>query len=114
MSAALSQFPLASAGRVMGVASGKGGVGKTWLAVTLAHALARAGRRVLVADGDLGLANLDVQLGLHPTHELDAVLSGRATLSDAAVTAPGGVRRAARTLGLRARWPPTPWPGASG
>ena len=47
-------------------ASGKGGVGKTFLAVTLAHALARRGRRVLLVDADLGLANVDVQLGLEP------------------------------------------------
>lgn len=83
MSAALSQHP-AAAGRVLGIASGKGGVGKTWFAVTLAHALSRAGRRVLLADGDLGLANLDVQLGLQPLHTLDAVLAGRAALADAA------------------------------
>lgn len=48
------------------LASGKGGVGKTFLAVTLAHALARRGRRVLVVDADLGLANIEVQLGLEP------------------------------------------------
>jgi flagellar biosynthesis protein FlhG len=46
--------------------SGKGGVGKTFLAVTLAHALARRGRRVLLVDADLGLANIEVQLGLEP------------------------------------------------
>ena len=89
MSAALSQNP-AAVGRVLGVASGKGGVGKTWFAVTLAHALARTGRRVLVADGDLGLANLDVQLGLTPVHALDAVLSGQASLVDAATRHPAG------------------------
>jgi len=48
------------------LASGKGGVGKTFLAVTLAHALARRGRRVLLVDADLGLANIEVQLGLEP------------------------------------------------
>lgn len=48
------------------LASGKGGVGKTFLAVTLAHALARRGRRVLLVDADLGLANIGVQLGLEP------------------------------------------------
>lgn len=48
------------------IASGKGGVGKTFLAVTLAHALARRGRRVLLVDADLGLANIEVQLGLEP------------------------------------------------
>jgi flagellar biosynthesis protein FlhG len=51
---------------LLAIGSGKGGVGKTWLAASLAHALARLGRRVLLFDGDLGLANVDVQLGLGP------------------------------------------------
>jgi flagellar biosynthesis protein FlhG len=70
--------------RLVAIASGKGGVGKTWLAVTLSHALARAGRRVLLVDADLGLANVDVQLGLEPADGLPAVLSGRATVPEAA------------------------------
>ena len=45
------------------IASGKGGVGKTWLSITLAHAMVRTGRRVLLLDADLGLANVDVQTG---------------------------------------------------
>ena len=65
------------------VASGKGGVGKTWLAISLSHALAEAGRRVLLVDGDFGLANLDVQLGLTPAIDLAAVLAGRATIGQA-------------------------------
>ncbi len=59
------------------VSSGKGGVGKTWFAITLAHALSRAGRRTLLFDGDLGLANIDVQLGLSPKRDLGGVVSGR-------------------------------------
>jgi flagellar biosynthesis protein FlhG len=69
--------------RIVAVASGKGGVGKTWLAITVAHALAREGRRVLLFDADLGLANVDIQLGLLPQCDLGAVLAGRATLADA-------------------------------
>jgi flagellar biosynthesis protein FlhG len=69
--------------RLVAVASGKGGVGKTWLAVTLSHALARAGERTLLFDGDFGLANVDVQLGLMPRHDLGAVIAGRAALRDA-------------------------------
>lgn len=69
--------------RIIAIASGKGGVGKTWLAVTLGHALARLGRRVLVFDGDLGLANIDVQLGLEPGADLGTVLTGRCRLHQA-------------------------------
>ena len=72
------------------VASGKGGVGKTWLAISLAQAIAEAGRRVLLVDGDFGLANLDVQLGLTPALDLAAVLGGRATVGQAIIRfAPG-------------------------
>jgi flagellar biosynthesis protein FlhG len=69
--------------RLISVASGKGGVGKTWLSITLAHALARLGRRVLLFDGDLGLANVDVQIGLKPTHDLSSVLAGHLPLKAA-------------------------------
>ena len=68
---------------IIAIASGKGGVGKTWLSVTLAHLLARAGRPVLLFDGDIGLANVDVQLGLTPQTDLSNVLSGRNTLKEA-------------------------------
>jgi flagellar biosynthesis protein FlhG len=73
----------ADAPRFIALASGKGGVGKTWLAITLSHALARAGLRVLLFDADLGLANVDVQLGLLPEIDLGSVLSGRATVAEA-------------------------------
>ncbi len=83
------------AGRITAIASGKGGVGKTWFAITFAQALARGGRRVLLFDGDLGLANVDVQLGLNPQHDLGAVLSGRVGIEQAVHPAgPVGVRRA--------------------
>lgn len=76
---------------MLAVASGKGGVGKTWLSITLAHALARSGRRTLLFDGDLGLANVDIQLGLMPAHDLSAVISGRLALPDALIPyTPGG------------------------
>ncbi len=70
-------------GRFVAVASGKGGVGKTWLAITLAHACARQGRRVLLFDADLGLANVDIQLGLTPECDLGGVVAGRVTLAEA-------------------------------
>jgi flagellar biosynthesis protein FlhG len=69
---------------ILAVASGKGGVGKTWFSITLAHALARAGQRTLLFDGDLGLANVDVQLGVTPPRDLGLVLRGQMPLADAA------------------------------
>ena len=71
------------------IASGKGGGGKTWFAVTLAHALADQHHRVLLFDGDLGLANVDIQLGITPAHDLGAVLAGRVTLEEAAMPIDG-------------------------
>ncbi len=75
---------------LIAVASGKGGVGKTWFAITLAHALARRDQRALLFDGDLGLANVDIQLGLMPKHDLGGVLGGRLTLSQAVLTHESG------------------------
>jgi flagellar biosynthesis protein FlhG len=68
---------------ILAVASGKGGVGKTWFSITLAHALAKAGRRVLLFDGDLGLANIDVQLGVTPRRDLGSVIAGQTTMAQA-------------------------------
>ena len=71
---------------MIAIASGKGGVGKTWLAITLTHALAKQKLRTLLFDGDLGLANLDIQLGLMPKHDLGSVIAGRLTLNQAVLT----------------------------
>lgn len=65
---------------VIAVASGKGGVGKTWFSITLAHALTKMGKSVLLFDGDLGLANVDVQLGLMPKRDLNDVIRGRLSI----------------------------------
>ncbi|MGQ0527401.1 MAG: MinD/ParA family protein [Alphaproteobacteria bacterium] len=65
---------------VIAVASGKGGVGKTWFSISLAHAFAKNGKRVLLFDGDLGLANVDVQLGLMPKRDLNDVIRGRLSI----------------------------------
>ena len=80
----------ALAGRVIAVASGKGGVGKTFLSIGLAHGLARRGLHPLLIDGDLGLANVDVQLGLSPRADLGAVMAGRASLADSVTSHPAG------------------------
>jgi flagellar biosynthesis protein FlhG len=72
------------------IASGKGGVGKTWFASTLAHAMAYKGRRILLFDGDLGLANVDVQLGLTPKVDLANVISGSVPFSEAVTPFQGG------------------------
>ncbi len=76
--------------RIFAVGSGKGGVGKTWFSITLAHALALRGRRVLLFDGDFGLANIDIQLGLLPRGTIDAVLADRMALRDAVIEHPAG------------------------
>jgi flagellar biosynthesis protein FlhG len=65
------------------VASGKGGVGKTWFSITLCHALAARHQSVLLFDGDLGLANIDIQLGLTPEKDLAAVIENQVTLAGA-------------------------------
>lgn len=70
---------------IIAVASGKGGVGKTWFSSTLSHALSNKGRKVLLFDADLGLANVDIQLGLMPQRDLGGVISGRLKLPQAKV-----------------------------
>jgi flagellar biosynthesis protein FlhG len=89
---ALAPIPATSAEKrnIIAVASGKGGVGKTWFSITLAHALARAGRKALLFDGDLGLANVDVQLGCTPRRDLGSVLSGEIDLPQAVTPNPAG------------------------
>ena len=65
---------------IVAIASGKGGVGKTWFAITLAQALTSFGGSVLLVDGDTGLANVDVQLGFAPARDIADVLAGNASL----------------------------------
>ena len=78
--------------QVIAVTGGKGGVGKSCVAVNLATALARDGKRVLVLDGDLGLANVDVLLGVTPRFTLEHVLDGRCTLEEAILETRQGFR----------------------
>lgn len=79
-----------SRAHIIAITSGKGGVGKTFVSANLAAALTRHGLRVLVLDADLGLANLDVVLNLYPKVTLHDVFTGKATLDEAVITAPGG------------------------
>ena len=85
--------PTVNEQKLITIASGKGGVGKTWLSVTLAHTLASMKRKVLLFDGDLGLANIDIQLGLMPERDLGSVIAGDHTLAEVALpyTDPAGV-----------------------
>ncbi len=78
--------------RVITIASGKGGVGKTSLAVNLGISLAKLGQKVVLIDADLGLANVDVMLGLAPKYNLGHVISGEKLLSDAIVEGPYGLK----------------------
>jgi flagellar biosynthesis protein FlhG len=77
--------------RVIAVASGKGGVGKTSVSVNLALALVHAGERTLLLDTDLGLANVDVMLGLSPRFTLADVMAGRCELRDTLLEGPRGL-----------------------
>lgn len=78
--------------RVIAIASGKGGVGKTNLAVNLGVALARRGLRVALLDADLGTANVDVVLGLQPRYHLHHVVTGQKSLSEIIVEGPFGLK----------------------
>lgn len=78
--------------QVIAVTGGKGGVGKTSVSINLSVALAQMGRRVALLDADLGLANIDVLLGLTAKHTLEDVLSGTRSLLDVMLTGPGGIR----------------------
>ncbi len=78
--------------RVIAVTSGKGGVGKTNISVNLGVALAQMGRRVIVMDADMGLANIDILLGLSPEYNLSHVLRGEKTLAEIMLEGPAGLR----------------------
>jgi flagellar biosynthesis protein FlhG len=78
--------------RVIAVASGKGGVGKTTVSVNVAVALAKKGRRVALLDADMGLANVDILLGIYPKYNLAHVLSGEKSLNEIMVEGPLGLK----------------------
>ena len=78
--------------QVIAVTGGKGGVGKSNVSVNLAIALAELGRRVVVLDADLGLANIDILLGLSANKTIENVMQGECDLRDIMVRGPGGIR----------------------
>jgi flagellar biosynthesis protein FlhG len=78
--------------RVIAVTSGKGGVGKTSVSVNVAVALSKMGQRVALLDADMGLANVDILLGIYPKFNLAHVLSGEKTLSDIMLDGPFGLK----------------------
>ena len=84
--------PASAAVQVIAVTGGKGGTGKTSVAVNLATALAQNGRKVMLLDGDLGLANVDVLLGLTPRFTLEHVLNGERRLEEVILETQSGVR----------------------
>jgi flagellar biosynthesis protein FlhG len=78
--------------RVIAVASGKGGVGKTNVSVNLGVSLSKLGKRVLLMDADMGLANVDIMLGLQTPYNLAHVLDGTKTLKEVIVEGPSGLK----------------------
>jgi len=85
MNARIDQHPQDVSPRVIAVASGKGGVGKTFFSVHLAARAADAGKRVLLMDADLGLANVDVMLGISSATSIHDVVEGKTSLSETLV-----------------------------
>jgi len=86
--------------RVLAVTSGKGGVGKTSTSVNLAIALAARGGRVILMDADLGLANVEVLLGLNSLYNIEHVIEGERKMRDVLVRGPGGIELVPGSSGL--------------
>ena len=86
---------------IFSVTSGKGGVGKSFITTNLATTLAQQGKKVLVADCDLGLANIDIMLGINPTLTLKDVVFGKLHLKDVIIPTKGGFDLIPASSGVR-------------
>ncbi len=87
--------------KVIAVTGGKGGVGKTNLSVNLSIAIAEMRRRVVLMDADLGLANVDVLLGLKTKYTIADVLDGSRSLTEVLLNGPGGIRVVPASSGIQ-------------
>ena len=94
--------------KVIAVSGGKGGVGKTNVSLNTSIAMAQQGKRVLVLDADLGLANVDVMLGLRVKRNLSHVLSGECELDDIIIEGPAGIKLIPATSGTQSMVDLTP------
>jgi flagellar biosynthesis protein FlhG len=88
--------------RAIAITGGKGGVGKTNVSVNLGVAAAEMGQRVMLLDADLGLANIDVVLGLHPEYDLSHVMRGERGLGEVLVEGPAGMQVIPGASGVQA------------
>ncbi len=87
--------------RVISITSGKGGVGKTNIVANLGYSLSRLGKKVLVLDADLGLANLDVLLGLAPKYNFSHVITGKKAINEITIEGPGGINILPASSGIQ-------------
>ena len=94
--------------RVIAVTSGKGGVGKSNVTINLAVTLAQSGERVMVMDADMGLANIDVLLGLSPGLNLSHVVNGECSLEETIIDGPAGIKIVPASSGVSAMSDLTP------
>lgn len=81
-----------SSTRTIAIASGKGGVGKSTFTVNFAYNLRKLDKEVLIIDSDIGMANLDIMLGVQPQYDMGHLLRGECSLEDAVIEGPAGIK----------------------